>query len=396
MKDKKTIITATILAIVLVLALIAAVLAFAIRSAKDKIGKDKEEITKETSQITETETEEESETETEEESETETETETETTTETVTTTTTTAQSTSAVSAGYAGSLSVSGTKLVGESGSIVTLRGVSTHGLAWYPSYVNEAAFKTLRDDYGINLIRLAMYTMEYGGYCNGGDKSALKALIDTGVKACANLNMYCIIDWHILSDSNPNTNINEAKTFFAEMAEKYASYDNVLYEICNEPNGGTSWSDIKSYADTIIPIIRQYDSDAIIIVGTPTWSQDVDAVISNPVANSYNVMYAVHFYAATHTDYNRQKVVTALNAGIPVFFSEFSICDASGNGSVDYTSASAWFDLIDQYDIPYAAWNLSNKNESSALINSSCSKTSGWTYDELSVTGQWILTQSN
>ena len=63
----------------------------------------------------------------------------------------------------------------------------------------------------------------------------------------------------HILSDNNPNTNKESAKEFFAEMAEKYADYNNVLYEICNEPNGGTSWSDIKSYAEAVfIDITRK------------------------------------------------------------------------------------------------------------------------------------------
>ena len=63
-----------------------------------------------------------------------------------------------------GALSVKGTKLVDSSGSQVQLRGVSTHGLAWYPDYVNEACFRQLKEEWGINVIRLAMYTAEYGG----------------------------------------------------------------------------------------------------------------------------------------------------------------------------------------------------------------------------------------
>lgn len=228
--------------------------------------------------------------------------------------------------GMYGSLLVNGTTLCSAAdGAPVQLCGVSTHGLSWFPDYVNENAFRQLRDEWGANLIRLAMYTEEYGGYCSGGNQAALEQLIDKGVQACTALGMYCIIDWHILSDGNPNTHLAEAKDFFSRMSQKYSSFNNVLYEICNEPNGGTSWNMIKSYADQVIPVIRENAPDAIILVGTPTWSQDIDQVAAAPVENPYNVMYTLHFYAATHGEYLRQRLLSALAADTPVFISEFS-----------------------------------------------------------------------
>lgn len=294
-----------------------------------------------------------------------------------------------------GALQVEGTQLVDASGNPYQLKGVSTHGLAWFPEYVNKDAFQTIRDDWGGNVIRLAMYTDESGGYCSGGDKEQLKALIDTGVNAATELGMYVIIDWHILHDTDPKINQAEAEKFFAEMSAKYANYDNVLYEICNEPNGGATWEgSVKPYAETIIPIIRKNDKDAIIIVGTPTWSQDVDIVADNPITGQKNIMYAVHFYAATHTDNIRNKVTYALDKGLPIFVSEFSLCDASGNGANDFNQAEKWFDLIDGNKLSYCSWSLSNKAETSALIQSGCSKTSGWEESELSETGKWIRNQ--
>lgn len=292
-----------------------------------------------------------------------------------------------------GKLSVKGTDIVDKNGNKYQLKGVSTHGLAWFPDYVNKDAFKTFRDEWGANLVRLAMYTDENGGYCTDGDKNKLKGLIDTGVQSATELGMYVIVDWHILHDLNPNVYKEEAKAFFEEITAKYKDYDNIIYEICNEPNGGTSWAEVKSYAEEIIPIIRKNDPDAIIIVGTPTWSQDVDIAAQDPL-DFDNVMYAIHFYAATHTDNIRNKAKTALSSGLPIFVSEFSICDASGNGAIDYNQADLWFDLIDEYNLSYAAWNVSNKDETSSLIKSSCSKTSGWTDDELSETGKWLKKQ--
>ena len=101
--------------------------------------------------------------------------------------------------------------------------------------------------------------------------------------------------------------------------------------------------------------------------------------------------MYTLHFYAATHKDNLRDKLKNARNAGLPIIISEFSICDASGNGGLDYDSANAWFQMIEDYNLSYAGWNISNKDESSALIRSDCDKTSGWKDDELSETGLWL-----
>lgn len=291
-----------------------------------------------------------------------------------------------------GALSVSGTNIVDANGNAVQLKGASTHGLAWFPQYVNRDAFRTLRDTWGANVVRLAMYTQEYGGYCSGGDRNNLKTLINNGVNYANELGMYAIIDWHILSDGNPNTHKSDAIEFFTEMASKYSGYDNVIYEICNEPNGGVSWdNDIKPYAVDVINAIRQYDGDAIIIVGTPTWSQDVETAAKNPITGQKNIMYSLHFYAATHKDNIRTKMKYALDSNLPIFVTEFSICDASGNGGLDYGSAQEWFDLINRYNVSYVGWNLSNKGESSAFINPSCNKTADWTDEDLSESAKWL-----
>ncbi len=303
-----------------------------------------------------------------------------------------------------GALKVEGTKLVSKkTGQAVQLRGVSTHGINWdvgYP-YISKAAFQTLRDDYKVSAIRLAMYTTEYYGYCDKGSawesqstvQSTLKQRIDTGVKAATDLGMYVIIDWHILNDQTPKKYQSEAKKFFKEMSSKYAGYDNVIYEICNEPNGGTSWSDIKSYANAVIPVIRANDSDAVIIVGTPTWSQDVDVASQSPLKYD-NLMYTLHFYSATHKDSYREKLKTALNNGLPVMVTEYGVSEASGNGAMDTAEAKKWLDLLDQHQISYFAWSLSNKDETASLLKAGTSKKSGWSTSQLSPAGKWIFSQ--
>lgn len=289
-----------------------------------------------------------------------------------------------------GALRVSGTDLKDKHGKTIQLKGVSTHGIAWFPQYVNKKSFQTLRDKYGINLIRLAMYTNPSEGY---GAETVKK--VQEGVKYATQLGMYVIIDWHILSDGNPNQNKKAAKVFFRKMARKYRNAKNVMYEICNEPNGNVTWSgDIKPYAKAVIKVIRKYSKKSVIIVGTPTWSQDVDVAADSPLKRA-NIMYALHFYAGTHHDSNRNKLIEAHNKGLPVMVTEFSICDASGNGKLNKASAKKWIKLLNKYQISYTAWSLCNKAESSALLSSGSHKTSGWTGKDLSPAGKWYFKQT-
>lgn len=292
--------------------------------------------------------------------------------------------------GQHGALHVENGKLTDADGNTVQLYGMSTHGIAWFPQYINYDSFRTLRDDWNTNCIRLAMYTAEYGGYCAGGDKEQLKQLVRDGVSYATELGMYVIVDWHILSDCDPNQNKDEAIAFFREMAEAFADNDNVLYEICNEPNGGTSWDSIKSYAEEVIPVIRAQKPDAVILVGTPTWSQEIDKAAASPLDDS-NVMYTLHFYAGTHKDDLRNRLETCVQNGLPVFVSEFGMCDASGNGANDFVSTTKWLDLLNKYQISFCCWNLANKDESSSVFKASSTALSDWTDDDFNESGRWI-----
>ncbi len=294
-----------------------------------------------------------------------------------------------------GQLSVKGTSLVDQYGQPFQIRGISTHGLQWFSQYNNKEAYKTLRDDWGANCIRLAMYTGE-GGYCTG-NQATMKDQVTKGVQYATELGLYTIIDWHILSDGNPQTYKSQAVQFFSEMTEKYKDYNNVIYEICNEPNN-CSWQDIKSYAGEVIAAIRAKDPDAVIIVGTPTWSQLGSAghlyePADDPITGYSNLMYAFHFYASepAHNQWLTEKIGTAISRGLPVFVSEFGLSEASGDGNVDTGKAKEWLNRCDQYQVSYCAWSLSNDWRSSSLIKNSSGSTSGWRTDELTTAGNFI-----
>lgn len=273
-----------------------------------------------------------------------------------------------------GRLKVSGANIVDANGKKFQMIGMSTHGLMWedFSNITSKSSLKVLRDDWGVNTIRLAMYTEEYGGYTTGsGFKSQAKQKVIDGVKNATDLGMYAIIDWHILKDGNPQTHQSEAVAFFTEMAKKYKGQNNVIYEICNEPNGGVTWArNIKPYCQAVVNAIRKYDKNAIIVCGTGTWSQDIDQVLGNRIDDK-NCVYTLHFYANTHTDWLRNRVTSCYSKGLPILVTEFGTCDASGNGGFNAAQTKTWLSLLDKYMIGYMNWSACGKAETASAFKS-------------------------
>lgn len=283
-----------------------------------------------------------------------------------------------------GKLHVEGTHLVNECGYAVQLRGMSTHGPQWFSNCICNEALQTLVDDWHISLFRIAMYVQEQGYVTN---PSKWRAFIDDVVDQCGNLGIYCIIDWHVLNPGNPMTNLSESKEFWDYMSKKHGSKAHVIYEICNEPNG-TDWSVVKQYAEQIIPIIRANDTKTPIVVGTPTWSQDVDVASQNKLSDS-NVLYTLHFYAGSHGQALRSKAETAMNNGCAIFVTEFGTSSASGDGSYSPDATRTWISWMNQHGISWANWSFSDASEVSAALNSgSCS---GKSWNNTSASGTFI-----
>ena len=289
-----------------------------------------------------------------------------------------------------GGLSVKNGRLTGQNGEAVRLCGMSTHGIAWRGSYINEDTFLTLRDGWQTNCIRLALYTAEFRGYCTGGDKQELMGLVKKGVDLAVKLGMYVIVDWHVLGEKSPLVYADEAERFFDELSRSYAGVPNLLYELCNEPNGPVDWAEIKGYAERIIPVIRKNSPGAVVIVGSPEWSQRVDMVLEAPL-ECENVLYSMHFYAATHKDSLRERVRCCLAAGLPILISECNITEASGDGEPDEVSGGLWFEMLEEYKVGFICWSLASNRESSGVIADGCTKLSDWEDSEIKHSGLWF-----
>jgi len=287
-----------------------------------------------------------------------------------------------------GRLKVRGKYIKDKNLKIFQLRGVSTHGIglaSYYEKFASKESFEYMRDNWKINAVRLAMYSKPDCHKENSKDVVKEKAwcAIEAG--------LYVIIDWHVLKENDPNIYKAEAIEFFKEMATEFKDYPNVLYEICNEPSNVTWKDSVKPYALDVISEIRKIDKKAIIIVGSSSWSTDVQIVVDDQIEGYDNLVYSYHFYAGSWKQKDRDRVQAASDKGLPIFVSECGMVKSNGDGGVYVDEASLWIKLLDDNKIGYMVWQLTNKDEGSSLISHECQKYSNWTYDELSDHGKWL-----
>ncbi len=269
-----------------------------------------------------------------------------------------------------------------KSGSEVQVQGMS---LFWsiagdVGDFWNSSTVTGLVQRQNIQLIRAAMGVDEDWGSGNYfTNQSKYQGMMDAVVQAAIDNDIYVIIDYH---SHKASSDVNSAKSFFSRMAQKWGGYDNVIFEVFNEPTS-QSWNEIKTYANAVVATIRQY-SDNLVLVGNPSWDQFPNYAINNEVTDSKNnIAYTFHFYAGSHSTGNEgSHAVSAMNSGLSVFVSEWGTVNADGDGGVS-NNASTWLTWMNQYKLSGANWAVSTKNEGASYFNGSA-----WNYSE---SGKWV-----
>ena len=282
-----------------------------------------------------------------------------------------------------GQLHVEGTQLLNSKGENVVLRGMSFGWHNWWPRFYNAETTQWLVNDWKCSILRIATGVEPDSGFLNR-PVWTLKTITPVIEAAIAN-DIYVIIDWH-----SHKIFTEEAKAFFGDMAKKYGEYPNIIYEIYNEPVDD-SWQEVKAYAIEVIKEIRKYDPDNIILVSCPHWDQDIMDVAGDPIQEFNNIMYTVHFYAATHKKWLRDRSDSALQKGIPIFISECGETEASGDGPIDYDEWNTWQNWMDEHNISWCKWCIADKYETSCVLMPSASSTGHWSNKDLKESGKFI-----
>ena len=255
-----------------------------------------------------------------------------------------------------GHLKVSGNQLTNERGIPVQLKGFNTYNLTYCPECVTRDAVRSNSEFWGANVIRATVYVDDYWNDQSYNLNPELsKRMVDSVVSWSEEFGLYCIIDWHILKIGNPNAPEHAgADDFFREMSAKHADKKHVLYEICNEPNGDeVPWDTIASYAASHLELL---------------------GMLSEQIHR------------------------------IPVFASEWGVCEYTGNGDVNFGNSEKFLDVMEGHvldnDTVSVSWCLFSysdvKEAASALKPGSCGRGE---WENMTPTGFFIrdfLQQSN
>ncbi|MBR1548074.1 MAG: glycoside hydrolase family 5 protein [Prevotella sp.] len=282
-----------------------------------------------------------------------------------------------------GQLQVRGTQLCDQHGQPVILRGVSLGWHNLWPRFYNKKIVQTLKQDWHCSVVRAAMGILIEDNYLENPEfaMQCMTPVIESAIKQ----NVYVIIDWH-----SHHLKTSEAKEFFGRMAQKYGRHPHIIYEIYNEPVED-SWADLKKYAAEVIGEIRRYDPDNIILVGCPHWDQDIHLVAESPLQGFSNIMYTVHFYAATHGDNLRKRTEAAVRSGVPVFISESGATEATGDGKIDPVSEEQWIQMCERLGISWVCWSISDKNETCSMLLPRATATGPWADDVIKEYGRLV-----
>lgn len=270
---------------------------------------------------------------------------------------------------YSGWLQTQGSQLQNQKGEPIQLRGLSSHGIQWFYDIITYENLQTLKNEWNTNVFRISMYTdpNSYGYISNPYEtKERVYSIIEMAI----DLDMYIIVDWHILQDNDPQIYESQSREFFDEISKKYNNTPNIIYEICNEPNGyDLTWSNhVKPYAENIIQTIRANSPKSLIIVGTPNWCTDLKNPADDPL-NYENIVYSCHFYAGTHNENLQSQIDYCLNKNLPVFISECGLTEASGSGLIYEENFRNWIKYINERNLSWLYWSFSDKDEASSIL---------------------------
>ena len=277
-----------------------------------------------------------------------------------------------------GQLKVNGSRIVDRNGDSIQLRGVSFGWHNMWPRFYNKSTVNEIANDWGADIVR-ASIGLDLDENTFDKKPEMGYALVDSIVQGAVDNGIYVLIDFH----SHAN-NLPLAKEFFSTVSEKYGNLPNVMYEIWNEPLE-VSWQETKDYAEEILPVIRKNAPEAIVIVPTPRWDQNVNEAADDPITSDKNIVYSLHYYAATHTDYLREQAQYAIDKGLPLFMAECASMVHTGDGVIDTASWEKWMNLADDNGISWICWSISDKDETCSMLRpSASSQGEEWTEDDL------------
>ena len=273
-----------------------------------------------------------------------------------------------------GKITKSGTKILDSNGAEIVLTGIGTHNVWEYQNLYTPEVFKTLVLN-GINCIRLSVYLKDYRyadsqlrkGYGYVDHPSEIKSILDKVIPMATSEGLYIILDWHsyVPSDGSALQYTTEQTEFFTYFSTKYASYNNILYEIQNEPYNDSA-SDLLASTQSCASIIRGNNADAILICGHGSDGIETINTLFN-VTHGLNTFISPHLYTGSSTVDNAIKPYVDL--GIPIFVTEWGNSSSSGADNPNDSEAIKMFNYCHTNGISYCVWKMTYQSMDTAIL---------------------------
>jgi len=239
----------------------------------------------------------------------------------------------------------------------------------------SQADYFAIKNDWQANVVRLSVHP---GVFLKDWVRGK-KILEDEAAVARAN-GLIVIIDWHVIGrpdgwykEANPadkkqyysyNSDFNLARQFWQYTSEKFKDDRGIIFELWNEPvnqDSSLSWPDIKPYLSELVELIRQTNSQNVILAPGVYWSYDLRGIKADPLSGD-NIAYSWHVYN-NGSSLNREDALDGLNQIYPVFITEwgsnnekdFGYSEKSGQNVYGYLESVK--NLIVKKELSYTAW---------------------------------------
>jgi len=188
------------------------------------------------------------------------------------------------------------------------IKGVSLIDMGEIKEYIRQKIDLALKF-WGINTIRMPVYPPiipnRKSTYPYKKDNRLIESVILPALEYADAFDLKSIIDWHQIGPLN-NQTLDSALEFWSDITGSTSSYDNVIYEVYNEPVNGNvlpvwestakeSWDLCRPHLDRLVSEVRQM-TDKLIICPTPVYCRLPLGASLEPI-DVENVAYSAHIY---------------------------------------------------------------------------------------------------
>lgn len=267
---------------------------------------------------------------------------------------------------YRGKCTKNGNFLVDKNGEKFNITGIGTHFLSHDFDYLYTYDSLNTLKYLGVNCLRLTSYVYfgqypQYSYITSEDRVTETKEIIDTIIPIATQLGLYVIIDWHDLEGSyNADRTIESLgiaqDEFFTYFSNKYKNYDNVFYEIFNEPFKQEQ-AKVANRVSAVRNIVRANNPDAILITGI---SGSVSTMWNAlQTANVDDVFMSAHYYMSSIPNESTfiPNFETYFWDKFPLFNTEWGNAHSSGETPSNDKTAQAYIDTLTENYIPHCVW---------------------------------------